>query len=112
MKSQIKYRIECQPEHISIEGNASAIDPVTDAEIVAEIYRQLEAGNEWAWCTVKVTAYIPGTDLEESDYLGGCSYKSQRDFERSGYFADMKLQAKTFLLQKLDAIKAIEVEAE
>lgn len=104
---QIKYKIECLPEDIQIEGNASAIDPETDLKNEQWIYSQLESGNEWAWCTVKVTAFIDGIELEGTDYLGGCSYLSQEDFERGGYLADMQNSAKSDLLNQINAIKQL-----
>lgn len=112
---QIKYRLEAFPEDISIEGNVLASGN-SDEDRKAEqwVRDSLESGNEWAWCSVKVTAYIdlPGLDLEESDYLGACSYKSQRDFEKGGYFEDMKLEAKTRLLRRLAEIQDIRVAEE
>jgi hypothetical protein len=98
---KIYFEIECMPEDVPLRGNCSAIDPETDAETERMIIEQLEAGNEWAWCTVKVTARIEGIDLEGTDYLGCCSYKSESDFMACGYFADMKSVAKRDLLEKI-----------
>ena len=63
------YAIECLPEDIPVEGNASAIDPETDTEIAAEIRRQLESGNDWAWCTVCVTCTHTPSGITGTDYL-------------------------------------------
>lgn len=93
MSYTIEYSIECLPEHISPEGNASAIDDETDAEILAEIYSQLDSGNEWAWCCVRVKATAIDEDGEQiaygEDYLGGCSYASREDFMACPYYEDM-----------------------
>ena len=95
--SDVKWEIECLPEDLQIEGYASAIDEETDAKIAHDIRKQLEKGNEWAWCVVKVTGEWEG--LEKSTYLGGCSYRSERDFvTNSGYFEDMKAD----VLEKLN----------
>ena len=84
--------VECLLEDESIRGNASAIDPATDREIEAEIVRQLDAGNPWAWCSIRVTASFDG--FSGSDHLGCCSYASEADFRRSGgYYDDMRAQA-------------------
>ena len=84
--------VECLPEDMQIEGNCSAIDPETDRATEEHIRAELENGNEWAWCCVKVTLKYGG--FEGTDYLGGCSYKSKADFiESDGYFADMVSQA-------------------
>lgn len=85
----LKIEVICSPEDVPIEGNASAIDPVTDAETVSRIKRQLRHGNEWAWCQVQVRVTYRDV-LEASDYLGCCSYDSEDDFRRpGGYFDDM-----------------------
>ncbi len=94
--------VECLPEDLQIEGNASAIDPVTDAEIVKNIYDQLESGNEWAWCCIKVTLKWKG--FEGTDYLGACSYKSKKDFiESNDYFPDMVSRAFDELVSNIES---------
>ena len=108
--NKIEYTIECLPEDIPVRGNAidSGIDDF-DTEVENDIIQQLEDGNEWAWCTVKVTAKFPGLDIEGVDYLGGCSYDSEEDFKKNGdgYFEDMKLTAQKDLLNQLEVICAI-----
>lgn len=79
--------LECEPEHERIEGNASAIDPATDAETNAWIHDQLRCGNEWAWCVAKVTVRYEG--YSATDYLGCCSYESEAAFKEGPYYADM-----------------------
>lgn len=95
----VEFSIECLPEGLQIEGNASAIDEETDKEIADNIYEQLDNGNMWAWCCVKVTASYKG--IEGTDYLGGCSYKSEKDFKSDGYYSDMKQQAFDDLISQL-----------
>lgn len=109
--NKIKYRIECLPEYTDVRGNALASG--NDIEDRAEENRILESleWNQWAWCTVKVTAYIDGVELEGADYLGCCSYASEEDFKAGGYFEDMKHQAKEDLLNKIKATKEVELEA-
>ena len=46
----IEIEVFCEPEDMSIDGNASAIDDDTDAQIAAHIREQLNMGNQWAWC--------------------------------------------------------------
>ena len=46
--------------------------------------------NPWAWCIVKVTAAWNG--IEVSDYLGGCSYRSEDEFKADVYYQDIKNQ--------------------
>jgi len=70
---------------------ASGDDDI-DREAEEWILAQLESGNDWAWCRVRVTARWKG--FEGSDSLGACSYKSEADFcTEDGYFADMKQAA-------------------
>jgi hypothetical protein len=89
---EVEFVLECQPEDIPVEGNASAIDPETDAETESWIYDQLERGNEWAWCAVVVRARWDG--FEGTDCLGCCSYESEESFcQPGGYFDDMKKTA-------------------
>jgi len=104
---RIQYKIECLPEYIPIKGNVSAIDEKIDRECEERVISSLESGNLWAWCCVKVTAFIDGIDLEGVDYLGGCSYKSENDFKRGGYWKDMKQQAKNDLLTQIEKIKQL-----
>lgn len=103
-----RYSIECLPEHLPLKGNVCAIgDDTLDAELENNVRQALESGNDWAWCTVKVTASYQ--KYKGSDYLGGCSYDSQRDFETSGYFEDMKDEALNDLVAViLDAAGLIE----
>ncbi len=102
--NKVDFTIECLPEDMQIEGNASAIDEDTDNEIAQHIHDELNNGNEWAWCTVKVTATYKGH--EGTDYLGGCSYKSENDFkEVGGYYEDMKIAAFNDLIASLEALR-------
>lgn len=85
----IRWKLECLDEDIPIRGNAICTgDSKEDKEIEDNIIEELEY-NPWAWCCVRLTGYYKG--LEASDYLGGCSYKSEKDFiENSGYYYDMQ----------------------
>jgi hypothetical protein len=78
--------LECLPEDLQIEGNASAIDPETDREQEQWIRDQLDAGNDWAWCCARVTVTF-GDYSGEAD-LGACSYDSEASF-RECMLADM-----------------------
>lgn len=73
-----------------------------DALDVWNIRQGIERGNEWAWCSVTVTARWLGH--EGSDHLGGCFYGSEAEFRRpGGYFDDMVCEA---LRNLRDAIEA------
>jgi hypothetical protein len=80
--------VEAGFEHMPVEGNASAIDPETDARIAAEILARLETGDVWAWATVRVSVAFDG--FEAVDTLGGCSYADETDFRAYVYFGEMR----------------------
>ena len=99
-ESEIEYRIECLPEEMPVRGNLTdsgdaELDKRDEDAVIAEI----ENGNDWAWCTIRVVATYKG--LEGNDYLGGCTYSNENDFIAGGYFDDMKDQARSDLLSKL-----------
>lgn len=92
---RFEFEIECLPEDLPVRGNASFIDEETDRENEDRIIADLERGNAWAWCTVKVTARLRGNEwLEGESYLGCCSYASEEDFiKNSGCLDDLKKEA-------------------
>lgn len=98
-------------DEASVRGNAMASgDDDFDREVEDSIIDRLGAGDVWAWAQVEVYAEIDlngVTVRSESDYLGGCSYDSEEDFQNnSGYYDDMKANALDSLREKLDALKA------
>ena len=107
-EDDVEFTIDIGPEDLAIEGNASAIDPETDAETVAWIRDQLERGNELAWCQIIVSCRLKGvdSDLRGVDSLGACSYESIEDFKRDGYYDDMKAGALADLQRQLDELSA------
>lgn len=87
----VAITVQAFPSDIPMEGNASAIDDVTDARIIAELQAKLDDGNMWAWCDVRVRVTYRG-QIERDAYLGGCSYDSESDFRNDagkGYFSDL-----------------------
>ncbi len=74
----VEIELFCESENMPIEGNASAIGPEEDAETNAWIRAQLDSGNEWAWCVVHVR--VTYRDIVSDQYLGGCSYRSEKEF--------------------------------
>ena len=108
VKEAIQFTVECEPEPLPIDGNCMASgDDDYDREVGNKIRSELENGNEWAWCCIKVTAEYRG--ITGSDYLGGCSYASEEDFTSScGYYEDMKTEATDRLLDTLRDVQFIE----
>ena len=102
---QVIFKIECRPETMPYVGNCSAIDPETDRRTEEWIRKELADGNTWAWCMMEVTASYGGA--YGSDFLGGCSYKSQKDFEKCAYYEDMKKEAYESLCEVLQETKGM-----
>jgi hypothetical protein len=102
----IEYRLEILPEDMPVRGNAmSSGDAAFDKKVEDDILESLDSGNEWAWCTVKVTARLKGTEVAGWDFLGGCSYESEAEFKTpGGYYDDMMSEAKADLIKKLENI--------
>jgi hypothetical protein len=98
--------IEALEEDIPVRGNAMASDDdAYDKEVEDKIIDDLNSGNVWAWCTVKLTmTHIP-TGVSSDQYLGACSYKNEEDFKTGNYFEDMKEQAYTEIGERLLAIE-------
>ncbi len=100
--TEVKYEIEALEEHLPVKGNVMISgNDEWDKEAEDLVYKQLEY-TEWAWCCVKVTARWKG--LEGTDYLGGCSYKSEEDFRKDGYYEDMCSTAYDDLVQQINAL--------
>lgn len=100
--NDVTFTVHCLEEIISVEGNASCIDPETDKQQETWIYAQLDRGNSWAWCTVKVTAHWE--NMHGSDFLGCCSYLSEKDFIEGGYYQDMKNEALGYLNDQIKSM--------
>lgn len=92
-KEDVEITLHCEVEHESVRGNAMASgDDAQDRECEEWILGQLRDGNEWAWCavTVRATWTAPsGREYRGEDRLGCCSYESERDFVRDGYYTGM-----------------------
>lgn len=91
-----EYRIVVQPEYEPVRGNYLVSgDPEEDKKAEDEVIARIERGDVWAWALVRVDAVVvlDGETFVGTDFLGGCSYYSQADFERDEYFQDMKHEA-------------------
>lgn len=100
----VEFELCVEPEDTDFRNLFATDEPELDREYEEWIADELDNGNQWAWCRVIVFARFGG--LEGWDSLGGCSYKSQRDFEQRGYYEDMRLAALDHLQSKCDALFA------
>ena len=91
-QTKISYRIKAEQDQIPIRGNASAIDPETDAAIEKEIIARLDAGDVLARASVCVVA--SAGEFEGRACLGGCSYAYEADFRKGGYYEQMEEEAR------------------
>lgn len=97
----VTFTLEIEPEDIPVEGNAMASgDDSADRECEAEILERLDRGDLWAWCYVRVTA--TWGEFSGSDGLGECSYRSEADFKRGGYWEDMRAEAYDRLCEAIE----------
>jgi hypothetical protein len=91
--ADVVFSLECQPEDILIEGNAMASgDDEVDRQAEQWVKDQLNRGNEWAWCYVRVVATWAapnGETFTGAAGLGACSYESEKDFREGGYYPDL-----------------------
>lgn len=103
--SKVSYELECHPEDAPVRGNAMCSDdPAFDREVENKILADLEAGNDWAWCTVRVVARYEGVDgIFGDDWLGCCNYAGREVFLKCPYYEDMCAEAKADLYQSLES---------
>lgn len=74
--------IEFTPENEDINPYDQLEDE--QAKMVCDEY---ERGNVFAWFCAKVQ--VKYRDIEATDYLGCCSYKSEQEFKTDPYYYDM-----------------------
>lgn len=106
---EVSFTVECIAEETPVHGNAMASgDPAADREVEDWIRRELDTGNLWAWCTVRVTAHWRG--LQGVDHLGCCSYRNEAEFRApGGYFEDMKDRALDDLNRRIaESVRTLE----
>lgn len=102
-EAMVVWTVEAMEEDIPVRGNAVVSgNDEEDKEIEDAIIADLEDGNEWAWCIVRVTGRFKG--LEACDTIGGCSYASYSDFAEGGYLEDMKEEVVEQLNRQVERI--------
>lgn len=88
---EVDFKLIVEQDDMPVRGNAiSSGDDEFDRKTEQEIIDRADSGDVWAWAQVTVKASWAG--FEGFDYLGGCSYKDEKDFtstEEGGYFRDM-----------------------
>lgn len=88
--SEAVFSITVSPEDEPVRGSFG-LDDEQNKAVEDEILERLSRGDEWVWCSVKVTAAWCG--FNGVAHLGCCNYDSEADFLTSGYFQDMCMEA-------------------
>lgn len=92
---EIEYIIEVSEMDYPPNGEFDSGDGEADREQVASILEQLNSGNLWAWCCVKVIAQVEygGQVFKGEAHLGACSYENEKGFKADVYYGDMCREA-------------------
>lgn len=89
-EAEVEFSLEIEDEDLEMDFESG--EPEKDEALKKELNDRLRRGDQWAWCSVKVTARWK--DWKGVDYLGGCSYEDEADFKKDdGYYGDMKARA-------------------
>lgn len=97
----IDFSIECL-EEFEHPNDCFALDNESQEEVVNKIINDLNNGNEWAWCCVRVIGKYKG--LTGEYYLGGCSYESEEHFRTCDYYEDMKNDVYNQIINQLEEL--------
>jgi hypothetical protein len=97
----VEFSVEADQDDMNVRGNAIfSGDAEEDKKVEDEIIHRLKHGDVWAWCWVHVIAKYGG--FQGDAYLGGCSYKDEKEFKRpGGYYEQMKEEAYDNLLARM-----------
>ena len=74
---EVEVTVEILPEDVDYRGSMASGDDAVDHEVEEWIAKELRAGNQAAWCILKVTASWRG--WKGVDCLGCCSYSCEED---------------------------------
>lgn len=91
---EVEFNHWIEPDQEGPEGAFGYDTEEENREAIAEIYRQLRAGNDAAWCLAIVEAKveIEGEVFTGKTHVGGVSYGSERELWKD-MLEDLKLQA-------------------
>ena len=92
LRALAEIDIEAEWEQSQLDGHFASGDTAADIRMIAEIARQVEAGNVWAWCSVRVHVTI-GKVRAYSGWIGCCSYADRGAYERPGGYYDDQVRA-------------------
>lgn len=101
----VEIYLTAEPEDIPFEGHFDSGEPELDKKDEANIARELDRGNQWAWCTAHVKVVFKGI-IEADAYLGACSYNNEKEFKDDGYYDDMVSECLNEINKKLAKLNA------
>src|SRR3990170_8981247 len=79
-EAEVEFEVTHEQDDAPVRGNAQATDDdAADKQVEDEILENLERGNAWAWCTVRVKA--KWHEFEGLDVLGCVSVAKEEDLE-------------------------------
>lgn len=94
----LKFKIEMEPEQASPIGYFAYDTAEENRAAEKHVLQQVQSGNDWAWCSVRVYVEFSDGQRIHSNWLGCCSYENEKDFrENSGYFRDMCKEVQALL---------------
>jgi hypothetical protein len=91
LRKLVRITLERESEDRTWVGEFQREDGSNDEELNAWIKSELDSGNYWAWCVAHVTVELG--EFKGEDWLGGCSYESEEDFKKGGYYESMIAEA-------------------
>ena len=98
-----KVLVTAEPEDLAVEDYFNTENAELDNQLAQKIIDDLESGNMYAWFCARVT--VSYLHMSESEYLGCCSYDSEKDFiADSGYYMDMAEEARQRLELKINEL--------
>lgn len=110
MKDVIYSEKMSHPTNSNIEVTFEAITeykaPMNHFECIEDVEFARNEKNSAAWFTACITVKYKGVhEIEGTDYLGCCSYKSFSDFYEGGYLEDMIANATDQLESRITVLK-------
>lgn len=108
-RDEVMFILSIEPEDAPVRGNALASgDDAADRACEDEIIARLDSGDNWAWCTVAVTARW--ASVAATEYLGCCSYADEKDFRQEGGYYEQLCDGALDRLNADIAARAAEIE--
>lgn len=88
--ADVTVTLRCEEEECDLRKHLSSEEPDyadRDEALCLEIEKRVQDGDQWAWCVAIVS--VSWGPFKEEATLGCCSYESEEDFRKDGYFDDM-----------------------